>query len=526
MTNSSDILNIGFHLGQSQNMLEFISEHSSSLSWALLTILMFMLCAKWLKPNPLHLVNGKRLGELTNVRAKRDFMLGARQLIAKGLEMTPDKPFRVIGDVGELFILPPKYAYEIRNHDQLSFTMAAFKWFYAHLPGFEGFREGTTESHIMKLVARHQLTHQLTLVTGSVSEECDSVLRDIYTDDSDWHDITAKEANIQLMARITSRVFLGAEMCRNPQWLRITTTYAVIAFRAVEELRLWPSWLRPMVQWFLPYCTKARALVQEARGLINPLLERRRVQKAESEETGEKIVYNDAVEWLEQLAQENNVNYDPACAQLSLSVAALHSTTDFFTQVMFDIAQNPDLVEPLREEVISVLGQNGWSKNSLYNLKLMDSVLKESQRLKPISIASMRRFTTDNVKLSDGIVLPKNRFTLVSAHQHWDPKVYKDPEIFDGYRFYKMRQEPGKESKAQLVSATPDHMGFGYGLHACPGRFFASEEIKIALSHILLKYDFKPVVGSSMEPRKYGLNMNANPTAKLSVRRRKEEITI
>lgn len=138
----------------------------------------------------------------------------------------------------------------------------------------------------------------------------------------------------------------------------------------------------------------------------------------------------------------------------------------------------------------------------------------------------MRRFTTHDVKLSDGVVLPKNKLTLVSAHQHWDPEHYKDPLKFDGYRFYNMRREPGKESKAQLVSATPDHMGFGYGLHACPGRFFASEEIKIALSHILLKYDFKPVEGSSMEPRKYGLNMNANPTAKLSVRRREEEITI
>lgn len=34
----------------------------------------------------------------------------------------------------------------------------------------------------MKLVARHQLTHQLTLVTGAVSEECALVLKDVYTD--------------------------------------------------------------------------------------------------------------------------------------------------------------------------------------------------------------------------------------------------------------------------------------------------------------------------------------------------------
>ncbi|CZS79478.1 unnamed protein product [Fusarium graminearum] len=142
---------------------------------------------------------GRKFGELSDVRAKRDFAFGARQLLEKGLKMSPDKPFRIMGDVGELHILPPKYAYEVRNNEQLSFTMAAFK----------GFREGTNESHIMKLVARHQLTHQLTLVTGAVSEECALVLKDVYTDSPEWYDIAAKDANIKLMARITSRVFLG-----------------------------------------------------------------------------------------------------------------------------------------------------------------------------------------------------------------------------------------------------------------------------------------------------------------------------
>jgi cytochrome P450 monooxygenase-1 len=73
------------------------------------------------------MVNGRKFGELSNVRAKRDFAFGARQLLEKGLEMSPDKPFRIMGDVGELHILPPKYAYEVRNNEKLSFTMAAFK---------------------------------------------------------------------------------------------------------------------------------------------------------------------------------------------------------------------------------------------------------------------------------------------------------------------------------------------------------------------------------------------------------------
>lgn len=190
------------------------------------------------------------------------------------------------------------------------------------------------------------------------------------------------------MARITSRVFLGEELCRNPHWLRITSTYTVVAYRAIAELRLWPAWLQSVVHWFLPQCTAARALVREARGLIEPLLQQRRVEKAESVARGETHEYNDAIEWLEQTSREKGLKYDAASAQLSLSVAALHSTTDFFTQVTLDIASHPEIIQPLRAEIVSVFSQGGWTKHSLYNLKLMDSVLKESQRMKPIAIGT------------------------------------------------------------------------------------------------------------------------------------------
>ena len=138
----------------------------------------------------------------------------------------------------------------------------------------------------------------------------------------------------------------------------------------------------------------------------------------------------------------------------------------------------------------------------------------------------MRRYTTADITLSDGIVIPKDNFTFVAANRHWDASVYENPDIFDPCRFLRMRQQPGKENTSQFVTVTPEHMGFGYGMRACPGRFFASEEIKIALCHMLMKYDFKPVPGSNREPIRVGLNMTANPTAKLAVRRRSEEIAI
>lgn len=82
-------------------------------------------------------------------------------------------------------------------------------------------------------------------------------------------------------------------------------------------------------------------------------------------------------------------------AQLALSVVAIHTTTELLTGSLLDLAQNEDFIEALREEMIPVLEEQNsvgtgdaegtvktsWKKNSLYRLKLLDSALKESQRL-------------------------------------------------------------------------------------------------------------------------------------------------
>jgi hypothetical protein len=125
----------------------------------------------------------------------------------------------------------------------------------------------------------------------------------------------------------------------------------------------------------------------------------------------------------------------------------------------------------------------------------------------------MRRLALEDIKLSDGTLIPKGSSLLVSSHKMWDPDVYPNPETFDPYRFLRLRDTPGHETSAQLVSPSPEHLGFGYGKHACPGRFFAANEVKIALCHILLKYDFKLPDGYTQTVRRRGISLSADPSA-------------
>ncbi|TLS20605.1 uncharacterized protein PpBr36_11118 [Pyricularia pennisetigena] len=102
-----------------------------------------------------------------------------------------------------------------------------------------------------------------------------------------------------------------------------------------------------------------------------------------------------------------------------------------------------------------------------------------------------------------------------------NPEFYKDPFKFDFYRYARWRGTD-KDSIAHLVNTSPQNLGFRHGRHACPGRFFAANELKIILYHLLIKYDFRLVDGFSYATMPLGLLLNVNPTTRFIMRRRKE----
>jgi cytochrome P450 len=108
-------------------------------------------------------------------------------------------------------------------------------------------------------------------------------------------------------------------------------------------------------------------------------------------------------------------------------------------------------------------------------------------------IASFTRKTAKDLTLSDGTFLPKNTYLLApSLAISADPTIYPNADTFDGLRFYNLRQEsPQNEHKYQLTTTDKHMMHFGAGRHACPGRWFASAELKLILVNLILQYDMK-----------------------------------
>lgn len=184
------------------------------------------------------------------------------------------------------------------------------------------------------------------------------------------------------MARLSSRIFLGPELCRNLEWLEITKNYVGASNLAAHKLRTLPAFLWPVMLLADPDCRASRRYRNRAMELIKPVLNARRAEAASYKAKGlPPPVYNDALEWAEI---EAVADYNPVDIQLGLSFLAIHTTSDLVSQTLLHLAHTPEGVEDLRREIIQVLSADGWRKASFQKLKLVDSAVKEAQRLKPI----------------------------------------------------------------------------------------------------------------------------------------------
>ncbi|KAL8330314.1 hypothetical protein RB593_001366 [Gaeumannomyces tritici] len=248
---------------------------------------------------------------------------------------------------------------------------------------------------------------------------------------------------------------------------------------------------------------------------------RRREAEEAARQGKEAPAYNDAIEWLQRAAGDGPV--DLGGSQLSLAMAAFFTTSEMMRAVLLDIARHPELAEPLRSEMSSQIKAHGISVAATNSMALLDSVLKESQRLGS-GLVVLERAALRDTRLPSGQLVPRGTHVMVDSTGLWDPAIFPDPERFDGYRFLRRReQDPSSSAGDQFVQSGPNYHVFGGGRFICPGRFFAANELKLVLAHILLKYDVRLAEGcSNTQPLRHGVYAMVNPTAKFEVKRRKD----
>ncbi|KAH9066645.1 cytochrome P450 [Lactarius vividus] len=327
-----------------------------------------------------------------------------------------------------------------------------------------------TDSGYHTGIIRSKLTRNIEVVFKDVRDELiRSLDASIPAHGDDWVIVPVLETIRQVVCATSNRVFVGSPLCRDQGYLTLNLNFAVNVVKSAAIIGMFPKPLKPYV---------VMSYRDSEMEYIRPMVEER---FAKMEEFGE--------DWDDKPRMERRGALEGLAQRLLVvNFAAIHTTSRAFTHVLYRLLSNPEHIEALRHEVETAVAQEGWTKAGLDKMHKIDSFVRESQRFDPICRIALRPFT-----FSNGVTVPAGTLVAVpSAAAHMDREIYPDPEEFDGFRFARLRERDGVTVAGQLATSTSaEYLTFGYGRHACPGRFFAVNEVKALLAHVVVTYDIK-----------------------------------
>ncbi|XP_061169293.1 probable cytochrome P450 49a1 [Saccostrea echinata] len=178
---------------------------------------------------------------------------------------------------------------------------------------------------------------------------------------------------------------------------------------------------------------------------------------------------------------------------MDLFIAGVESTSNTLSFLLFELAKNPDKQENLRNEIISVCGQNDITKERLAKMSYLKACVRETMRIyAPTSPGSYRRFDKDVVV--GGYHVPAGTEIAVCLQQMCeDPRFFKSPEIFLPERFVRDDNTLTEEYKNTNPFAT---LPFGFGPRSCIGQRFAETEIYVLTAKIFQRLEVSLLPGT------------------------------
>lgn len=376
----------------------------------------------------------------------------------------------------------------------------------------------------LSLLLKCKMTGQLARMTPQLKEELEHILATEFPDCQEWTPFKVQPFMIRTVARLSGRVFVGPTLNRVEEWMDVSINFAITAFIAVIKLQFFPPWMRPFAQYLVSELRTIDKDLEKAQAMLAPVIE----ERIRDSETPGYEKHDDYAQWLLDVLPDDQKRdyYIQAKIQLLLSAASIHTTSNLTTDCIYDLAVHQDMQEILRQEAQDVFEDDeAWGKkDSMGKLKKLDSFIKESQRQSG-NVTSFIRKVMKPIDLSDGTHLPAGTNLLAPmAGVAVDDRYYPNPEVFDGLRFYNLRQQSTDEAangRYQFTSIGDTNMNFGLGKHACPGRFFAGSEIKMILAHLLLNYDIKMKDGERRPaPNMFMMTKSPSMTAEILFKRR------
>ncbi|KAK0212143.1 cytochrome P450 [Desarmillaria ectypa] len=341
-------------------------------------------------------------------------------------------------------------------------------------------------------VVRGALTRNIVTCFADIQDEIKAAFEDNIPMTEDWMEVSAYQAILQIVCRASNRMFIGLPICRDPDYIKLNIDFTIDVFVYARIINLFPRIVKPILgSLFTP---RRRAIAKMEKFLDETIRERLHQESVHGKDWPGKP--NDLLSWLLDAThgiKERRTVQDLSTRMLSLNLGAIRTTSMTFTTALYTLATHPEYVETLRTEVESVIKEEGCTKAAMGKMDQLDSFLKEAQRVYgSVGVSGMRRVARSDFVFSDGTVIPAgNEIAVAALATNTDERNYENPSEFKPWRFSDRRKQEGENIRHRMVTPSLDFIFFGHGRPACPGRFFAVNELKALMSYVLLNFDVK-----------------------------------
>ncbi|KAF4585499.1 P450 monooxygenase [Ophiocordyceps camponoti-floridani] len=407
----------------------------------------------------------------------------AVHLVREGYKKHKHVPFRLLKMDMDLVVIPLKYAAELRavTSDKLDPLTASFDDNAGHLTKI------LLGSELHSDAIHRRLTPGLPRIIPVVVDELKFAFGRVLAQGSksgSWTAVNPYDMVLDLSTRAAARIFVGEPICRDEQFLQTTASYSRNSFSTIDTFRNLGSVIGLFGRAMSSTVTDARNQLAYVQRLLGDEVTRRRARPDDK--------HDDFLQWCIDLARTPDESQPESIAHRTLgilSMAVVHTTAMASTHMLFDLVSDPDLLEALREEQRRVLPE-GWpciNQKAMLNMRLLDSLMRESQRFNPVGEFTFRRIVRKPIVLSDGYQLqPGQQIAIPAKNLNLDDDIISEADAYNPSRWATQQQ-----ASASFAHSSSANLHFGLGRYACPGRFFASYMIKSIMSRLLLEFDIE-----------------------------------
>ncbi|RHZ70121.1 hypothetical protein Glove_275g15 [Diversispora epigaea] len=427
-----------------------------------------------------------------------DYFFNAENFLAECRQKYGD-PFNiyVLGQVNT--IAGNEIAQEVYNTDVFNLPSAMQDIFPLHLVLKSHNPE--TIGQVIKTV-REGITANLPLYTGRMQKQIMiSINKEIGNCSNPKLIITTNENFAGIIARPLADILVGQEISKKEDVVKAFADFTK-DFLSIVAIPPILSFIHPKVHiqfialllifGWSPIGKHVTTLKKHLRPVLEKRLEDKKILDDKYEPPLDIIEYlMDSPEYETKVITDDYLN--KICEFLFIIVVvSIHTTSSHITCALYEFAGRPELWDDIYEEQVRIDKEcNGELSSQLINKMVkLDSFVRESLR-NTIPVAASPHRCLETYTLKNGMTIPKGRVVQTYIMDiHYNTTTYgPEPRTFLPYH--------GLENNLSASKTDKNYFIFGSGRHACPGRFFAVNEIKVGLHKLILNYHIKTPSGKT-----------------------------